>query len=149
MPPLPGISAHRQAQRVRLEEVEAQLHELQCRIYALETERDELKDDLASIVYPILTIPNEITSEIFKHCLPVGNRRGRPRCQMAPLLLTTICRHFRQVCLATPALWTSMKVDLPCGWTHTTNKVALGKGVAKLVRLWLGRAGSCPLSFTL
>ncbi|KAJ7473280.1 hypothetical protein FB451DRAFT_1398406 [Mycena latifolia] len=149
MPPPPGISARRQAQRVRLEEVEAQLHELQCRIHALETERDELKDDLSSIVYPILTIPNEITSEIFEHCLPVGNRRGRPRCQTAPLLLTAICRHFRQVCLATPALWTSINLDLPRGWAHTTNKVALGKGVAELVGRWFTRTGSCPLSFTL
>ncbi|KAJ6554425.1 hypothetical protein B0H19DRAFT_868891, partial [Mycena capillaripes] len=53
--------------------------------------------------YPILTLPTEITVEIFTHCLP--DEPCVPRTDTAPLLLGRICRTWREISLATPELW--------------------------------------------
>ncbi|KAJ7641164.1 hypothetical protein FB45DRAFT_712335, partial [Roridomyces roridus] len=54
---------------------------------------------------PVLTLPNEITSEIFVHFLP-----PYPVCPPmtgldSPTSLTHICRQWREIALATPKLW--------------------------------------------
>ncbi|KAJ6601608.1 hypothetical protein B0H10DRAFT_1762067, partial [Mycena sp. CBHHK59/15] len=54
--------------------------------------------------YPILTLPNEITSQIFVHCLPTHGR-VRPSRQAVPLLLVHICRQWRDIALSTWELW--------------------------------------------
>ncbi|KAJ6630351.1 hypothetical protein B0H10DRAFT_1649973, partial [Mycena sp. CBHHK59/15] len=56
-------------------------------------------------VYPILTLPLEITSEIFSHCLPPNILMVEPSTSAAPLLLTEICRTWRTIALSTPGLW--------------------------------------------
>ncbi|KAJ7123278.1 hypothetical protein C8R43DRAFT_866498, partial [Mycena crocata] len=54
--------------------------------------------------YPILSIPNEITAEIFRHCMPVDGRVV-PRVSDAPIVLTRICRHWRQIAVSTHRVW--------------------------------------------
>ncbi|KAJ7149239.1 hypothetical protein C8R43DRAFT_1192939 [Mycena crocata] len=132
--------AHRQAQRSRLEEVEDQIHRLQAQIYTLQGERSALKEHLDAITYPILTIPNKIASEIFIQYLP-DSGRVRPSKQIAPLLLTRVCRRFRQISLSTLGLWSSIFLDTRegSGWPADSDRFALGKGVAKLVKKWLSR----------
>ncbi|KAJ7068769.1 hypothetical protein C8F01DRAFT_963465, partial [Mycena amicta] len=62
---------------------------------------------------PVLTLPPEILSEIFLHCLlepdqPVPKLNPeRPR---APLLLLQICRTWRNVAIGTPRLWQRLSV---------------------------------------
>ncbi|KAJ7073978.1 hypothetical protein C8F01DRAFT_1098885 [Mycena amicta] len=56
-------------------------------------------------VYPVLTLPNEITTEIFTQYLPVY-----PACPPlfgdgSPTKLGQICRHWREIALSTPTLW--------------------------------------------
>ncbi|KAJ7184111.1 hypothetical protein C8R46DRAFT_1062946 [Mycena filopes] len=55
--------------------------------------------------YPVLTLPNETVSEIFTQFLP-----EYPQCpplvgNQSPTVLTQICRPWREIALATPALW--------------------------------------------
>ncbi|KAJ7832821.1 hypothetical protein B0H13DRAFT_2111857 [Mycena leptocephala] len=71
--------------------------------------------------YPILTLPTEITAEIFARCLP--NEPAVPRTDTAPLLLGRICSTWRTISLATPELWSFLKP-------------------------WLSRAQSWPLTLT-
>ncbi|KAJ7108815.1 hypothetical protein C8R44DRAFT_584453, partial [Mycena epipterygia] len=54
-------------------------------------------------VYPFLTIPTELTIEIFFHCLPYKFTQPSP--SVAPMLLGTVCRQWREIAWNIPALW--------------------------------------------
>ncbi|KAJ7165750.1 hypothetical protein C8R46DRAFT_827033, partial [Mycena filopes] len=54
--------------------------------------------------YPVLTLPNEITSKISTACLPTDGLVC-PAPHAVPLLLAQICRHWRDVALSTSELW--------------------------------------------
>ncbi|KAJ7103891.1 hypothetical protein C8R44DRAFT_988055 [Mycena epipterygia] len=85
-------------------------------------------DYLDSIVYPILTLPLEITSEIFLHCLP--DAPVLPDETTAPMLLTRICQTWRNIALREPRLWSSLKIK--------------STRVLRTAQDWLRRAGSLP-----
>ncbi|KAJ7751712.1 hypothetical protein B0H16DRAFT_1211046, partial [Mycena metata] len=53
-------------------------------------------------VYPILTLPVEVTTEIFVHCLPENPILSG---KLAPLLLGRICRKWRDIAYGHPRLW--------------------------------------------
>ncbi|KAJ7320705.1 hypothetical protein DFH08DRAFT_818965 [Mycena albidolilacea] len=89
--------------------------------------------------YPVLTLPPEIVSEIFVAFLPTY-----PDCPPtfglhSPLLLCQICRHWRAIAIATPELWRAIQISV---------SRESGKAVAQLelLKTWLSRSGSCPLS---
>ncbi|KAF8217141.1 hypothetical protein K438DRAFT_1496969, partial [Mycena galopus ATCC 62051] len=58
---------------------------------------------------PIFTIPVEIISEIFLHCLPAPSLPAadavHPSTTLAPLLLGQICRMWREIAYHNPRLW--------------------------------------------
>ncbi|KAJ6533031.1 hypothetical protein B0H19DRAFT_879289, partial [Mycena capillaripes] len=80
------------------------LYELDTLIASLTAERQRLQAKLDAIVYPVLSLPPEITMEVFVRCLPSESDRC-PSWKQAPLLLAQICRQWRQIALDTPALW--------------------------------------------
>ncbi|KAJ7641211.1 hypothetical protein FB45DRAFT_1124778 [Roridomyces roridus] len=123
----------RAADRARVVELDAQIHELQAQIRGLQLEREPCKLRLDSYRYPVLTLPNEITSEIFLHCLP-----RYPDCLPLdePTSLTHICHKWRAIALATPKLWRGLAID------EANNR-------GGVVQTWLDRSGSCPLSISL
>ncbi|KAJ7918329.1 hypothetical protein B0H13DRAFT_296024 [Mycena leptocephala] len=91
--------------RTRLAEIEAQIRDLERTLVELRAEKMLVQERLSSCTYPVLTLPNEIVSEIFIHFLPL-----RPLCppltgRLSPTTLTQICRRWRQVAQATPELW--------------------------------------------
>ncbi|KAJ7167144.1 hypothetical protein C8R43DRAFT_984329 [Mycena crocata] len=119
--------------RARLEELDDQLRnslplEVNLAWSRLVKEKEDVKKDLDAVVYPILTLPVEITALIFLQCLP--DKPTSPHELVAPMLLTQICRHWREVAHADPRLWTSLKLD--------------GHRVRGIVKDWLPRAGSLP-----
>ncbi|KAJ7029790.1 hypothetical protein C8F04DRAFT_887620, partial [Mycena alexandri] len=57
-------------------------------------------------------LPTEITSSIFLQCLPI-QERVEPPPSRAPLLLTQVCHHWRQVALVTCRLWSSLYILPP------------------------------------
>ncbi|KAJ7193874.1 hypothetical protein GGX14DRAFT_527763 [Mycena pura] len=95
--------------------------------------RQALERRLGLIVYPVLTLPNEIVSRIFVDCLP-DHGRVRPS-QTA--LLAQICRRWRDIALETCELWSS--VDLT-STRHITDQFLL---------TWISRGKQYPLSWTL
>ncbi|KAJ7085005.1 hypothetical protein C8R43DRAFT_1051632 [Mycena crocata] len=129
--------------RIRLAEVSAQLTQLsspwqgsvETRIAlhekraGLTEEEIRLQDSINSFTYPILTLPPEITSEFFVCCLP--DTPTLPDEAIAPMLLTRICRQWRQIALNEPRLWASLKID-----SRTR--------VLRIVQDWLPRARSVP-----
>ncbi|KAJ7044792.1 hypothetical protein C8F04DRAFT_1069550 [Mycena alexandri] len=97
---------------------------------------DDLQAQLDAVVYPVLTLPPEITSEIFIQCLPDDRSIDAVNTAEAPLLLTHICGVWRRIAISTPELWTMFWVDIFDRHLH----------LAEIANTWLGRAGECPLT---
>jgi hypothetical protein len=132
--------------RVRLAQVDMSILELKLRLKSLEDNRQYIQDQLDGIVYPILTLPHEITSEIFLDCLPspdVGSVES-PDVTKAPLLLLHVCRTWRDIALSTPHLWVHLYLDL-----HRIPEEVGVHGLERVMADWFLRAGACPLSLSI
>ncbi|KAJ7708533.1 hypothetical protein B0H16DRAFT_1261004, partial [Mycena metata] len=78
---------------------------LQLSLDEMQTRLRHLQTRLDSITYPVLTLPPEITSEIFLLCLPDERTTGVVDPREVPLLLAHVCRAWRQIAISLPALW--------------------------------------------
>ncbi|KAJ7148792.1 hypothetical protein C8R43DRAFT_925614 [Mycena crocata] len=123
----------RKADCTRLEDVEADIKRLKDAI-SLRMQRR-----LYTCQYPVLTLPNEIVSEIFLHFLPPYPECPFPTGLLSPTILTYICRKWRQIALTTPALWRAVPFP-PQGLLADTEKQIV-------LESWLARSSSCPVSF--
>ncbi|KAJ7604215.1 hypothetical protein FB45DRAFT_1070678 [Roridomyces roridus] len=115
----------REAKRARMAEIDAQIHRLQ-------TERGLHEQKLAEYAYPVLSLPNEIVSEILIQSLPSYPACPPLKGPSSPTSLTHICRQWRDIALATPQLWRAIPLR--------------ASSDDKTPRDWLERSGSCPLS---
>ncbi|KAJ7171620.1 hypothetical protein C8R43DRAFT_978822 [Mycena crocata] len=105
-------------------------------------DRISTQAQLDNIIYPVLTLPPELTSEIFIQCVefdsppthPCGGPPGS-----APLILLQICREWRTIALSTPLLWTA-GFNLLLGCSRSRDE---------LVDEWLRRACGLPVSVRL
>ncbi|KAK7062141.1 F-box domain-containing protein [Favolaschia claudopus] len=103
----------------------------------MEAGLEDLQNQLQSIVYPILTLPPEITAEIFLHCL-YDEPEDTIISDVAPLLLTRVCSAWREIAISTPALWQIFAVELDSPQELPN--------LSQIAQLWLKRAKKCPLS---
>ncbi|KAF8161822.1 hypothetical protein K438DRAFT_2025734 [Mycena galopus ATCC 62051] len=85
--------------------------------------------------HPISSLPPEIISTIFIHCLPTLG--AAPSRMNAPLLVAQICRSWRAIALQTPELWVDISL------------VCKGRRAVDILELWTSRAGSLPLNYLL
>ncbi|KAJ7282502.1 hypothetical protein C8J57DRAFT_1463193 [Mycena rebaudengoi] len=108
-------------------ELRSRLMEIEEQVERLAVEKKNVLECLDSIIYPILTLPPEIMSDIFLHYC-----RGLERGQ---LQVASICKAWRAIALTTPALWS----DFSPSWRANQN-------LPKLLQCWLPRAGSLPLT---
>ncbi|KAJ7446326.1 hypothetical protein FB451DRAFT_1567863 [Mycena latifolia] len=103
-----------------------------------------------------LSLPYELTSQIFIHTLPL-HARIRPGQKRAPLQLAQVCSLWRAVALATPQLWSSIYLEFPTGGPFDGIPTLLGipdtepvcDHTCELLELWLLRAASYPVSISL
>jgi hypothetical protein len=105
---------------------------LNALIDTLSAERLRLQGEVDSIVYPVLTLPTEITVEIFRRTLPPS---PSPSPLEAPLLLGQICRQWREIALNARDLWQSLSFS-----NH--------RSIA-LLQMWLSRSGDSPLNYSI
>ncbi|KAF8893099.1 hypothetical protein BD779DRAFT_1144577 [Infundibulicybe gibba] len=89
---------------------------------------------MTSIPLHIHRIPPEILCETFAHCSP------SLAYQSAPQILSSVCRSWRALVLATPALWASL--DIACN-----NDIL--RPPLPVIHTYLQRSQTHPLSFTL
>ncbi|KAJ7704544.1 hypothetical protein B0H17DRAFT_1126858 [Mycena rosella] len=136
-----ATASERAADRARVEGLEAQILELQHTPGALQQEKDSLQGRLDAYTYPVLTLPNEIVSEIFVHFLPVYPHRSPLIGPRSPALLGQICRKWRDIALSTPALWRAVRLTL--------NKKRRLEQQLHLLESYLERSGSFRLSIEL
>ncbi|KAJ7250292.1 hypothetical protein C8J57DRAFT_681821 [Mycena rebaudengoi] len=134
--------------RDRMAELDSAIRALDAQKSVLEAERRLVRKKLRSLDYPVLTLPAEITSEIFIRCLPpipsgpTSRFPKNPSRRDAPLILLEICRAWREIAQTTPGLWAS------CEITDYVPSRAFALYSDKLSS-WLSRAGLAPLSILL
>ncbi|KAF8156180.1 hypothetical protein K438DRAFT_1862353 [Mycena galopus ATCC 62051] len=121
------------ADRACLAELECRILDLERSLSVLRLERTVVQERVDSYTYPVLTLPNEITSEVFIHFLPIYPLPPPLIGDLSPTLLTHICHQWREIALATPALWRAISLF---GNYLPRNRISN----------MLNRSGWCPLS---
>ncbi|KAJ7720905.1 hypothetical protein B0H16DRAFT_1896677 [Mycena metata] len=124
--------------RARIAIVKAKILELERSLSLLNEENDLLQGRLGAYTYPVLTLPNEIVSEIFLYFLPVYPEPPPIIGRSSPNVMGQICRKWREIALRTPVLWRAITLSLRNG-KRLDQKL-------RLLELWLQRSGSCLLS---
>ncbi|KAJ7707236.1 hypothetical protein B0H16DRAFT_1438821 [Mycena metata] len=129
------------ADRARIAVIQAKILELERSLSSLNEEKDILQDRLGAYTFPVLTLPNEIVSEIFVHFLPVYPDVPPIIGRTSPNVLGQICRRWRDIALGTPALWRGISLSLE-------NRKRVYQKL-RLLQVWLRRSGSCLLSINM
>ncbi|KAF7356101.1 F-box domain-containing protein [Mycena venus] len=124
--------------RIRIADIDAQIRDLERTLAALRVEKWFAQERLDSYKYPVLTLPNEIVSEIFVHFLPPYPACPPRRGILSPTVLTQICGKWREIALATPMLWRAIKM-IPDDVISATKQ-------GYTLAMWLSRSLCCPLS---
>ncbi|KAG1774396.1 hypothetical protein EV702DRAFT_974882, partial [Suillus placidus] len=92
------------------------------------------------LVSALWRLPTEVLSQIFNHCLPETKLLLPPSTLKAPMLLTGICRRWREVAVGMPNLWCRLYVEVDDrDWDRA----------AFCYDLWLKRSRGRPLSLAL
>ncbi|KAJ7679113.1 hypothetical protein DFH06DRAFT_505364 [Mycena polygramma] len=117
------------ARRARIAEINQQIAQLQA-------ERDLLVD---SLTFPVISLPVEITSQIFLHCIPDDPLNSDSF--NAAVVLGHVCRQWRDIALALPDLWSAWSLAIDGNISRTRLLTGLN--------LWLARSHNRPLSFRL
>ncbi|KAJ6450675.1 hypothetical protein C8R45DRAFT_848875, partial [Mycena sanguinolenta] len=110
-------------------------------ISALEQEQAELEAKLNNIVYPVLSLPTEITTRIFVECLPDDGATSLAEC--APLLLMRVCRQWKDITLSSCQLWSSLRIE-----SYSRDKIMVPRGTLEMLQTWFSRARARPLALT-
>ncbi|KAJ7320797.1 hypothetical protein DFH08DRAFT_1034621 [Mycena albidolilacea] len=99
------------ADRARIADLDAQIRDLERSLSVLRSENSAAQERLDSYKYPVLTLPNEIVCEIFVHFLPPYPICPPSTGPLSPILLTHICRGWREIAMASPALWRAIHIS--------------------------------------
>ncbi|KAJ7672433.1 hypothetical protein DFH06DRAFT_1176281 [Mycena polygramma] len=151
-----GEKAGLAADRTRLATIDIRILQLEASTRrekrALQEERTVLQDRLDAYIYPVLTLPAEIVSEIFVHFLPGYPIRPPITGLLSPTVLSQICRTWREIALSTPALWRAVLAELPLARQRETTleeELHAEAGQLCLLTAWLTRSRSHLLSIEL
>ncbi|KAK7040196.1 hypothetical protein VNI00_010002 [Paramarasmius palmivorus] len=134
-----------------LSRINTEIYRLKSTLAYLISQREKLQAFVNShraLISPLRRLPPEVLSEIFVLCLPHECNPTRNVAE-APLLLTLVCKQWRQVALSTARLWSALHIYLPprpqkCGkFPELLERRSLG------VKAWLSRSGTLPISFSL
>ncbi|KAK1218544.1 hypothetical protein PQX77_018773 [Marasmius sp. AFHP31] len=135
---------------------EEQIHRLDEEIFRLQAERQTLQQfvDLhRALLSPFRRIPADIWRLVFIKTLPENILGLCTRTtKSSPLLLTTVCRSWREIALSTPNLWTSIHIHLPTDYTDNPNPFSISRLHKRKegLKVWLDRSGtSLPISVSL
>ncbi|KAJ7258091.1 hypothetical protein B0H12DRAFT_1110138 [Mycena haematopus] len=145
--------------RTRLQHIDAEIARLELSLQSLQEARTSVLEELRLLgepssepidisslrvaYYPVLSLPFEITSQIFLHCLP-EDIRPYPSLDDAPLVLTRVCRDWRTVAISTSTLWDQVSIELD----SDDNPGHIDSKWVALLDLWLQRSHPQPLSLT-
>ncbi|KAK7055861.1 F-box domain-containing protein [Favolaschia claudopus] len=129
------------ADRNHVIDIDTEIRDLELRIANLRLERNTAQQRLDAYIYPVLTLPSEVISEIFIRTLPVYPLRPPKTGPSSPTLLSQICSPWREIALSTPQLWRAFSLSFD-RHPNSTNS----RHQTEFAETWLARSGSCPLS---
>ncbi|KAJ6456502.1 hypothetical protein C8R45DRAFT_1111016 [Mycena sanguinolenta] len=132
-----------EADRVRLSDLETRILDIERSPSALRAERAQIKERLDAYKYPVLSLPNELTSKIFIHLLPIYPATPPLTGLASPTTLTHVCGKWREVALATAALWRAIRLHYK--YPHEMYIPSPFKQM-NISDAWIRRSRSCPLS---
>ncbi|EGN94139.1 hypothetical protein SERLA73DRAFT_15571, partial [Serpula lacrymans var. lacrymans S7.3] len=141
------IKAHIEESKVALSTMRTTMTRLRCMLDQLESNEAETQkyvEDCEALITLARRMPPEIVSHIFEYCIPPEG--SRPSVSEAPLLLSRICRHWQEVALATPQLWSAIRLHLPANIFEWDT--ALFRHVQAL-QFWLDHSGNLPLELAI
>ncbi|KAJ8084968.1 hypothetical protein PM082_003745 [Marasmius tenuissimus] len=135
-----------------IHEPEARIRELEAEISRLQSERDRLQafvNNHRQLLSPVRRLPVEVLKEIFVQCLPVEHLPITSTTEF-PLLLTRICRHWKEVAITTPHLWCSIHIYIPSPANEIDGDQFLSiiRQRHEGIERWLHRSGSVPLNIS-
>ena len=152
---------------IELQEIEIEIQRLYELVETMNIRRECIQkriDDHNIILSPVRRLPLDVLHEIFFHCLPT-HRNPIMTSSESPVLLTRICRSWRAIALSSPRIWSKIHIPLPgdpsfsTGYGIITDETSLSSrrqrytGLLQLrcdvVREWLSRSGTCPLSISM
>ncbi|KAJ6456454.1 hypothetical protein C8R45DRAFT_578682 [Mycena sanguinolenta] len=125
--------------RVRVRDLEDQILDLERTLSELRAQQAQVQERLDAYKYPVLTLPNEIISEIFTYFIPVYPALPPLTGLRSPTTLTHICHRWREVAVATPALWRAIRLDY---WSLQP----VNKQLHCIADAWVERSRTCRLS---
>ncbi|TDL15264.1 hypothetical protein BD410DRAFT_845347 [Rickenella mellea] len=97
-------------------------------------------------VAPVLQIPCEITSEIFRYCLP-EDEFPQPSIRSAPIQLSLVCSAWRELSIGTPCLWTKVLLCASTDFEDLSGTLTDHmESHVETLRLWTKRATPLLLS---
>ncbi|KAF7331463.1 F-box domain-containing protein [Mycena kentingensis (nom. inval.)] len=114
------------------------------------TSNDQLKQDdtplheerlerISSYKCPILSLPTEITREIFLQTVPTGDEFPSLYTSDVPQSLLSVCSIWRAIALSTPILWCAVDMDAA--------EIRLSAAQqSRTLQTWLDRSGTLPVS---
>ncbi|KAF7309238.1 hypothetical protein MIND_00294100 [Mycena indigotica] len=150
---LPSPLADSSHQREALARIENEIVLLSQHFDKVQAILAELKKEaaarLARVIYPVLTLPVELTVAIFLRCLPHWPRQRYtvPLINWAPLVLTRVCHAWRDIAINTPELWRSIFIQLAANTELTDAESASKKKLG--LQQWVARAKSVSIAVQL
>ncbi|KAF7320494.1 F-box domain-containing protein [Mycena chlorophos] len=103
---MPPPQTEAAALRCELAALQSAILQAQCTLDDLHRAKASVEDKLRNVFFPIRRVPAEVLGEIFSHFVLVASPAHHAR---NTLLL--VCRHWRDVALAWPSLWTHIDFD--------------------------------------
>ncbi|KAJ8087760.1 hypothetical protein PM082_006597 [Marasmius tenuissimus] len=141
--------------RALLQDPEAEMERIRQAIEKLSARGVQLQEFTTkhrALLSPIRNVPPDILGEIFYYCLPSSLHHFPLRSlREAPLILTTVCRAWRDAALHTPRLWNMIHIQFPTLLAGQGDEAyrALVRRRLDGMKGWLSHSGTLPISFSL
>ena len=152
---------------IELQEIEMEIQRLYELVETMNLKRQGIQkiiNDHNIILSPVRRLPLDVLHEIFFHTLPT-HRNPIMTCSESPVLLTRICSSWRAVAFSSPRIWSKIHIPLPGDPSYSraygmvTDETSLSTRRQRfadllqlrcdVVRRWLSRSGTCPLSISI
>ena len=145
----------------RLEELSTRLQELNKQTSQIQAEQTSLLLSISkhrALISLVRKLPIDILQEIFIACLPTTHNAVMS-VREPPILLTHVCSSWRNVAHATPRLWQTIHIAVPCNTpgifaveysgfqSDMVEQIAHRR--AEAVLEWISRSAACPLDISL